>query len=122
MQRGRGAGMSYRGNGQTARDKANASDVELGLRENSAHLDALSDKVSLLKGLTQEIEGEVAGQNRFLDTMGGGLGNAGSALDSTMAALERMSSQGGARFGLCAAGAVVVFFFCLRYAVLTARG
>ena len=61
MQRGRGAGMSYRGNGQTARDKANASDVELGLRENSAHLDALSDKVSLLKGLTQEIEGEVAG-------------------------------------------------------------
>ena len=80
------------------------------------------DKVSLLKGLTQEIEGEVAGQNRFLDTMGGGLGNAGSALDSTMAALERMSSQGGARFGLCVAGAVVVFFFCLRYAVLTARG
>ena len=87
MQRGRG-GMSYRGGNQTARDKANASDVELGLRENSAHLDALSDKVSLLKGLTQEIEGEVAGQNRFLDTMGGGLGNAGSALDSTMAALE----------------------------------
>ena len=121
MQRGRGAGMSYRGNGQTSRDKANASDVELGLRENSAHLDALSDKVSLLKGLTQEIEGEVAGQNRFLDTMGGGLGNAGSALDSTMAALERMSSQGGARFGLCVAGAVVVIVFCLRYAVLTAR-
>ena len=56
MQRGRG-GMSYRGGNQTARDKANASDVELGLRENSAHLDALSDKVSLLKGLTQEIEG-----------------------------------------------------------------
>ena len=54
--------------------------------------------------------------------MGGGLGNAGSALDSTMAALERMSAQGGARFGLCVAGAVVVFFFCLRYAVLTARG
>ena len=62
MQRGRGAGMSYRG-GPTAREKANASDVELGLRENSAHLDALSDKVALLKGLTQEIEGEVAGQN-----------------------------------------------------------
>ena len=70
----------------------------------------LSDKVSLLKGLT-EIEGEVAGQNRFLDTMGGGLEMVSA--DSTMAA-SSMSAQGGARFGLCVAGAVVVFFFCLR--------
>ena len=73
MRRGRGA-MSYprewpdgARQGQCQRRRG------FRVKEDSAHLDALSDKVSLLKGLTQEIEGEVAGQNRFLDTMGGGL-------------------------------------------------
>ena len=37
-----------------AREKAAASDVELGLRQNAEHLDALSEQVSMLKGLTAE--------------------------------------------------------------------
>merc|ERR1740121_2766065 len=100
--------MAYRG--ATAREKAHAMDVEAGLRENDARLSALSDQVSLLKGLATEIDGEVQSQNSFLDTMGGSLAGAGGALERTMAALEQMTARGGARFGLMVAAAVVLLF------------
>ena len=40
--------------GQSSREKANQMDAELGLRENNEHLDALSEQVAMLKGLTME--------------------------------------------------------------------
>ena len=42
------------------------------------------------------------------------MGGAGSALGRTMAALDQMTSRGGARFGLLVAAAVVAFFALLR--------
>ena len=98
------------------------NDMELGLRQNDEKLGALSDQVALLKGLTGEIETEVASQNRFLDMMGGSLGGAGGALEQTMAALEQMSARGGARFGLVVALLVVVLLAAGRAAVLRVTG
>ena len=119
--------------GQSSREKANQMDAELGLRENNEHLDALSEQVAMLKGLTMEsacararararqpratkasppaaVDEEVKSQNSFLETMGAGVGGAGSALARTMAALEHATSSGGSRFGLFVAVAVVCFF------------
>mmetsp|Transcript_24005 Transcript_24005/g.72010 ORF Transcript_24005/g.72010 Transcript_24005/m.72010 type:complete len:227 (-) Transcript_24005:31-711(-) len=108
-------GMAWRSG---PRAKAHATDVELGLRQNSEHLDALSEQVAMLKGLTAEIDEEVKAQNSFLETMGSGMGGAGSALSRTMAALDQMTTRGGARFGLLVAIAVVAFFALLRYGLM----
>ena len=94
----------------SAREKAQHTDVELGTRENNAHLDALSEQVAMLKGLTADIDGEVRSQNDFLEGMGSGMGGAGHALSRTMAAFESMSARGNARFGMLVAGAVVGLF------------
>ena len=94
----------------SSREKAQHTDVELGTRENDAHLDALSEQVAMLKGLTAEIDGEVRSQNDFLEGMGSGMGGAGAALARTMAAFEAMSARGNARFGLLVAGVVVSAF------------
>ena len=64
----------------------NQMDAELGLRENNEHLDALSEQVAMLKGLTMEIDEEVKSQNSFLETMGAGMGGAwlvGARLNSS---------------------------------------
>ena len=125
--------------GQSSREKANQMDAELGLRENNEHLDALSEQVAMLKGLTMEsacararararqpratktsppaaVDEEVKSQNSFLETMGSGMGGAGSALGRTMAALEEMTSSGGGRFGFLVAVAVVAFFVLVWWA------
>lgn len=100
----------------SAREKAQHTDIELGTRENNDNLDALSEQVAMLKGLTQEIDGEVRSQNAYLEGMGGVMGGAGEALEKTMAALETMTGRGNAKFGLFVAAAVVGLFVTVWWA------
>lgn len=81
-------------------------------RENDRGVDALGDRVGLLKQLTQGIKNEVDAQHTVLDNMEGGFGSVRGMLGSVNDKFKAvLNDKGQARTMYAAVGSVVVLFF-----------
>jgi blocked-early-in-transport protein 1 len=83
------------------------------LQENDDQLAALGGKVSALRALSYDIEGEVRSQNELLEDMDGSVGGAGDLLRRTMGKLDAMIGAGGNRHMWYLVAFVMAVMFCL---------
>lgn len=91
-------------------------DVESLERENDKGLDALSERVSLLKAATAGIRGEVDSQDRTLDDMGGGMGGISAFLAAGTSKFKTvMSDKKNNNFMFGVIGMVVLLFLLWYY-------
>mmetsp|Transcript_24076 Transcript_24076/g.72249 ORF Transcript_24076/g.72249 Transcript_24076/m.72249 type:complete len:107 (-) Transcript_24076:13-333(-) len=82
-------------------------------RENDDAMAALSGKVSALRALSYDIEGEIKSQNALLNDMDGSVGGARALLANTMLKLTDAIRAGGSRNTWYLAGFVMFVFFLL---------
>ncbi|CAN0056907.1 unnamed protein product [Discosporangium mesarthrocarpum] len=78
--------------------------------QNNAHINDLSDQVSLLKNLTIDIGQEVRSQNELIDGMEGQMFDAGGLLGGTLQRINNMMARGGSRH-MCYLVLFIVFTF-----------
>lgn len=87
-------GMRRVGGGNGRNGDANANILE---QQNNERIDALSEHVSRLKGLTIEIGNEVREQNSLLDNMSDRFQNTRDMLQGSLRRIGTMLEQGGAK-------------------------
>ena len=107
--------MARRGGGSGAGGNAYESYME---EQNDAHIGLLAGKVSQLKQLSIDIQGEINTDIKQLDGLDGTFDSAGAALKGTMSRLGRMaSSKDGCHILYLALFVVAVFLLIYKMMV-----
>ncbi|XP_033646440.1 BET1-like protein [Asterias rubens] len=107
--------------GRTRNGRGGASGTEDMLEaENNRLQDGLSSKVSTLKSLALDIEGETRDQNRYLEGMDGDFDSSAGLLGGTIKRFDGMLSSGRHnRRLMCYLIAIIVAIFILAYFLMT---
>ncbi|XP_022099518.1 BET1-like protein [Acanthaster planci] len=88
--------------------------------ENNRLQEGLSSKVSTLKSLALDIEGETKDQNRYLDSMDGDFDSSAGLLGGTIKRFDTMLGAGrNNRRLMCYLIAIIVGIFILAYFLMT---
>ncbi|KAJ7523403.1 hypothetical protein O6H91_18G050000 [Diphasiastrum complanatum] len=91
------------------------SPLEIAEQENDGGLNALEDRVTILKRLTTDIHDEVGSHNRMLDQMGSGMDSARGVMSGTMDRFKRVFETKSGRNMITIITSFVVIFFLLYF-------
>ncbi|KAJ7566838.1 hypothetical protein O6H91_02G120500 [Diphasiastrum complanatum] len=91
------------------------STSEIAEQENDRSLNALDDRVSILKRLTTDIHDEVGSHNRMLDQMGNGMDSARGVISGTMDKFKKVFETRSGRNMITMITSFVVLFLLLYF-------